>query len=546
MAVIYFEQAIKGARDNWFWNDEALANELAGRFYQETRKEMNARLHMEEAHAKYLEWGAYAKASQLESQHPRLLSRVIGRKSAATAARSESRVDIDTVIKASQTLSGEIQLERLLAKLMRLLIANAGAQKGVLLLHQDGQLVVRAQALDEVFEVQQQIPAEEARNISLAIVHYVRRTRQKVVLGDASADSQFNGEAYIAINRPKSVLCIPLQKQSELIGILYLENNLAVDAFTTGHAELLEMLSTQIAISLENAGLYTELEQKIALRTQALSQKNAELSETLHSLKQTQRQLVESEKLASLGQLVAGVAHEINTPVGVGVTGASTLADETAKIEALYRSGEMKRSDLDRYVHTASTISRLLLSNMERAATLTQSFKEVAIDQTSQERRTFRLDEYIREVLLNLNPILRKTLHQVEVDCAESIMVDSYPGAVSQILTNFVMNAMLHAFDEGSAGIMRIAVRELDADAIELRFSDNGKGIAQENLPRIFDPFFTTKRGHGGSGLGLSIIHNLASGTLMGKIEVESALGSGTTFTLTFPRKISASAPLHP
>jgi len=541
-AVNCFELAIKGARDNWFWNDEALANERAGRFYQGLGKEMNARLHMEEAHAKYLEWGALAKARQMEVLYPRLLSRVIGRRGAVSTLTTESRVDIDTVIKASQTLSGEIQLERLLAKLMRLLIANAGAQKGILLLHQDGQLVVRAQAQDEVFEVQQQIPAEEARNLSQAIVHYVRRTRQKVVLGDAAADSQFNSESYIAINRPKSVLCIPLQKQSELIGILYLENNLAVDAFTAGHTELLEMLSTQIAISLENAGLYTELEQKIALRTQALSRKNAELSDTLNSLKQTQRQLVESEKLASLGQLVAGVAHEINTPVGVGVTGASTLADETAKLEALYRSGDMKRSDLERYVNTASTISRLLLSNMERAATLTQSFKEVAIDQTSQERRTFRLDEYIREVLLNLNPILRKTDHRVDIDCADTIMIDSYPGALSQILTNLVMNALLHAFDEGTAGVMRIDVEELNDDLIELCFSDNGKGIAEETLPKIFDPFFTTKRGHGGSGLGLSIIHNLATGTLMGQIAVTSKPGTGTTFTLVFPRRIGAPA----
>jgi len=325
---------------------------------------------------------------------------------------------------------------------------------------------------------------------------------------------------------------------------LYLENNLAVDAFTASHTELLEILSTQIAISLENAGLYTELEHKIDLRTKALSQKNSELSETLNTLKLAQKQLVESEKLASLGQLVAGVAHEINTPVGVGVTGASTLAEETAKIEGLYISGEMKRSDLEHYVRTASTISRLLLSNMERAATLTQSFKEVAIDQTSQERRAFPLNEYIQEVLLNLSPILRKTEHRVEISCDESIVVDTYPGALSQILTNFVMNALLHAFDEGQAGILSIAVSEPDADSIELRFTDNGKGIPQANLPKIFDPFFTTKRGQGGSGLGLSIIHNLATATLKGKISVDSQLNRGTTFILCFPRKIADYATL--
>jgi len=548
-AILHFENAISGARENLFLNDEALANELAGKFYQDTGKGMLARMHLEEAHAKYLEWGAFAKARQMEGRYPILLSRVIARKGPGSILQlvaTENRLDIDTVIKASQTLSGEIQLDKLLAKLMRLLISNAGAQKGVLLMQQEGVLTVQAQAQDEVIEVRQNILAEQTTDISLAIIYYVMRTRKKVVLGDAAHDSQFSSDPYIALAHPKSVLCIPLQKQSELIGILYLENNLAVDAFTASHTELLEILSTQIAISLENAGLYTELEHKIDLRTQALSQKNNELSETLSSLKQTQKQLVESEKLASLGQLVAGVAHEINTPVGVGVTGASTLAEETAKIEGLYQSGEMKRSDLEHYVRTASTISRLLLSNMERAATLTQSFKEVAIDQTSQERRAFQLKEYIEEVLLNLSPMLRKTEHQVQIDCDESIVVDTYPGALSQILTNFVMNALLHAFDEGQVGKLLITVNEPDADSIELCFTDNGKGIPKENLPKIFDPFFTTKRGQGGSGLGLSIIHNLATGTLQGKISVESQEHLGTTFTLCFPRKIADQAQLAP
>ena len=545
-AALFFDKAISGARENRFLNDEALANELAGKFYRSAGKAMLARMYMEEAHAKYLEWGAFAKARQLEGEHSVLLSRVSGRRGAGANVQlhaNENRLDIDTIIKASQTLSGEIQLDKLLVKLVHLLISNAGAQKGVLLMQVDGVLTVQAQARDDIIEVRQNIPAEQATDISLAIINYVMRTRKKVVLGDACSDNQFNSDPYIATVQPKSVLCIPLQKQSELIGILYLENNLAVDAFTANHTELLEILSTQIAISLENAGLYTELEHKIDLRTQALSQKNHELSDTLNSLKQTQKQLVESEKLASLGQLVAGVAHEINTPVGVAVTGASTLAEETTKLDRLYQSGEMKRSDLDHYIRTASTISRLLLSNMERASTLTQSFKEVAIDQTSQERRAFPLHEYIQEVLLNLSPLLRKTEHQVEIDCDESLVVDTYPGALSQILTNLVMNALLHAFDDGKVGKLMISVSQPDEDLVELRFSDNGKGIPKENLPKIFDPFFTTKRGHGGSGLGLSIIHNLATGTLHGQISVSSILHAGTTFILSFPRKITDSMP---
>ena len=238
---------------------------------------------------------------------------------------------------------------------------------------------------------------------------------------------------------------------------------------------------------------------------------------------------------------MAAAATEIYTPVGVGVTGASTLAEETARLKSLFQTGAMKRSDLEAYVGTAATISRLLLGNMERAATLIQSFKDVAVDQTSEERRTFRLKAYIDEVLSNLGPMLRRAEHRISVDCDDELEVDTYPGALSQILTNFVMNALLHAFSDDMRGEMLIVVRGVYADGretdqVELRFSDNGRGIAQENLSKIFDPFFTTMRGRGGSGLGLNIIHSLVTGPLQGQIAVESQVGVGTTFIVRFPR----------
>ncbi|HWU97944.1 MAG TPA: AAA family ATPase [Oxalicibacterium sp.] len=541
----FYELAIKGARNHGFVNDEALAHELNGRFYLNQGREINARMHLEQAHAKYEEWGASAKAQQLEEMYPDMLARVIARKCAgrrgAAADTGDSQVDVQTVIRASQMLSGEIHLDKLLARLMNLVIENAGAQKGALLLVEQGRLYVQAAINGDTIELQQRRSLEKSTGISLAVVNYVKRTGEKVVLGDAAGDSQFNNDPYIEEERPKSILCLPLQKQGQLVGILYLENNLAVDAFTSQHAELLQILSTQIAISLENAGLYNDLEQKIEARTQALSQKNTELRDTLTSLRRTQKQLVESAKLASLGQLVAGVAHEINTPVGVGVTGASTLAEETARLKSLFQTGAMKRSDLEAYVGTAGTISKLLLANMERAATLIQSFKDVAVDQTSEERRTFRLKGYIDEVLSNLGPMLRRSEHSMTVNCDETLEVDTYPGALSQVITNFVMNAMLHAFPEDGHGDMLIVVRSVyaegkDTDLVELRFSDNGNGIPQENLAKIFDPFFTTMRGRGGSGLGLNIIHNLVTGPLQGQITVESQVGVGTTFIVRFPR----------
>lgn len=549
-AASLYEKAIKGARDNGFLNDEALSHELAGKFYLGVGKEINARMHLEQAHAKYEEWGAFAKALQLETSHSALLARVIARRRSDSRGLAEARerqVDIQTVIRASQALSGEIQLDKLLSKLMHLLIENAGAQKGALLVVAHGRLFVQAEINGDTIILQQEIAVEKCESLALSVINYVKRTGEKVVLGDAANDSQFNGDPYIEQERPKSILCLPLQKQGQLVGMLYMENNLAIDAFTNEHAELLQILSTQIAISLENATLYNELEQKIEARTQALSQKNTELHDTLNSLRLTQKQLVESAKLASLAQLVAGVAHEINTPVGVSVTGASTLSEETTRLKSLYQSGDMKRSDLDAYVGTATTISKLLLSNMERAATLIQSFKDVAVDQTSEERRIFRLKAYIDEVLSNLSPMLRRSEHRMTVNCDDALEVDTYPGALSQIITNFVMNALLHAFPDDKSGDMLIVVRNvyekgMETDLIELRFSDNGIGIAQANLARIFDPFFTTMRGRGGSGLGLNIIHNLVTGSLQGQITVESQVGVGTTFIVRFPRNPAAIA----
>ncbi len=546
-AARHYDLAIQGARAHGYLNDEALATELAARFYVDAGKAMHARMYMEEAHARYSKWGAVNKVVQLEQNWPELLKSLMERKnSAATMATSSGKrmLDIDTLIKASQTLSGEIQFDKLLEKLMRLLIENAGAQKGVLLLQKNGILTVQARIEADIIEVRQDIAANDSADLSLAVMNYVTHTRERIVLSDAGKDVRFSTDPYIEKVRPKSVLCIPLQKQSELVGILYLENNLALDAFTPERCELLQILSTQIAMSLENAGLYNELEQKIEARTQALKQKNQELINTLDHLEQTHRQLVESAKLASLGQLVAGVAHEINTPIGVGVTAASTLAEETGKITSLYEEGTMKRSDLENYVSSAASISKLLLSNMDRAATLIQSFKDVAIDQASEERRIFDLRKYIDEVLLNLNPMVRKHGHSIEVDCPDLMEIDTYPGALAQVLTNFVTNALLHAFSEDVPGTMSVRVRELERAEIELRFSDNGSGIPAETLPKIFDPFFTTMRGRGGSGLGLSIIHNLVTGSLQGRIEAQSEVHVGTTFIVRFPRSLESAAVL--
>ncbi len=260
----------------------------------------------------------------------------------------------------------------------------------------------------------------------------------------------------------------------------------------------------------------------------------ASLETTLTELRLAQDNLVEARKMAALAGLVAGIAHEINTPVGLALTSGSHLRQQTAMLAEKLRAGTIKRSELDQYLVLAEEAGSHLETNLQRAAELIRSFKQVAIDQTSQERRSFDLRQYIEAVLFSLGPRLKKLPHRVEIDCPADLKMDSYPGAVAQVLSNLILNAVIHAFPQQQAGHIRIAAHS-DGALVTLSVSDDGVGIPPENLPRIFDPFFTTKRGDGGSGLGLHIVFNLATRTLGGEVRCDSTPGMGTTFQLRLP-----------
>jgi PAS domain S-box-containing protein len=275
-------------------------------------------------------------------------------------------------------------------------------------------------------------------------------------------------------------------------------------------------------------------EKRVEMRTQELSRSNDELKLTLERLQQTQRQLVESEKMAALGGLVAGIAHEINTPVGIGVTAASVLEDETRQLAGLYRQGQMKKADLEQYMSVTERSSQMILNNLERAAELIRSFKQVAVDQSSENKRRINVKSYLEEILTSLRPSLRKARASCTVDCVEDLEIESYPGVLSQIITNLVINALTHAFDGEQNGVISIMVKK-PGDRLEIEFSDNGKGMSPEVLARIFDPFFTTRRGEGGSGLGLHIVYNLVTQTLKGGITAHSQPGRGTSFAIQWP-----------
>jgi PAS domain S-box-containing protein len=254
-----------------------------------------------------------------------------------------------------------------------------------------------------------------------------------------------------------------------------------------------------------------------------------------------EREQLETEKMAALGVVVAGVAHEINTPIGVGYTLVTHFKSKTREFTELFEKNMMKRSDLQNFVDLSREMSTQLITNISRASDLIQSFKKIAVDQSSDDQREFNLNEYLHEIVTSLMPTLRKTSHKIEIDCPDDIDVNSYPGALSQIITNLVMNALVHAFDAGRSGTMRIDAC-LIGDQVQLNFSDDGKGIPAEHLPKIFDPFFTTKRGAGGSGLGLNIVFNMVTRKLRGRVTCNSVEGEGTVFKIEMPLVVDTNA----
>lgn len=280
--------------------------------------------------------------------------------------------------------------------------------------------------------------------------------------------------------------------------------------------------------------LNEDLEDRVTRRTSELARTNQELQTALESLRQAQSQLVMSEKLAALGGLVAGVAHEINTPVGVALSATSTMAEKNRILSELFAKGDMKRSDLTEYLESTREGVEMSLLNLNRASDLIRSFKMVAADQVSESRRRFNVREYVGQVLLSLRPKLKKTAHRVEVECDEDLVIESYPGAFSQILTNFIVNSLTHAYDEKEAGLIHIGIAKND-EVLTLTYSDDGCGIASEMQDKIFEPFYTTARAKGSTGLGLHIVFNIVTGTLGGTVTCCSAPGQGTTFQVRMP-----------
>ena len=284
---------------------------------------------------------------------------------------------------------------------------------------------------------------------------------------------------------------------------------------------------------------------EIAQREAALRRAKERADAALVDLRRTQDDLVRAEKLASLGELVAGVAHEINTPLGIALTTATSVRDEARGFQTTVSAGTLSKSRLSHFVGRIEEGAGLLCANLARAADLVHGFKQVAVDRVSDERRSISLCVWLDELLASLQPLLRKGGHRIERACEPDLVVDTNPGALAQVVTNLITNAIVHGFAAGRPGLIRVAVERTEA-TIAIEVADDGRGIAATDLGRIFDPFFTTARGAGSTGLGMHIVHNLVTATLKGRIAVESEPGRGTVVRIEVPASAVADPPRIP
>lgn len=270
---------------------------------------------------------------------------------------------------------------------------------------------------------------------------------------------------------------------------------------------------------------------------EALRSKQSELEKLVNDLRQAQDRLVQSEKMAALGGLVAGITHEVNTPVGIGVTATSFLSEKLTALEHAYNDKSLTPKVLEHFIAEAKQGAELLNTNLVRASELIASFKQIAVDQTSEAIRTIQLQEYLNEIIRSLQPHFKKTKHHIEVNCPENLVLSCPAGAISQIFTNLLMNSLIHGFEHMDEGDINITVID-EGNVVDITYSDNGKGLTAEQLEKLFHPFFTTKRDQGGSGLGTHITYNLVRQTLGGSIQVRSEPGQGLSYHIRFPKNL--------
>ncbi|AUT01034.1 serine/threonine protein kinase [Nostoc sp. CENA543] len=615
-AIELYDRAIALAQEHEYIHESALANELAAKFYLQWGKQKFAQSYLIDAYYGYLRWGAATKLRHLQAQYPEILASFIQQdtlipkshfysdinldNSAETSTLTSNdtvisshstsisdMLDLAAVIKAYQTISGEIELQELLSKLIELVMENAGASKCVLILHDEknSSLNVTAISLNSTFAATHteflSTPLESSEDIPITIINYVKRTQEILVIDDTSHHTSLTTDIYITNKKPKSILCIPMVNQSKLLGIVYLENNLITSAFTRDRLEVIKLLITQAGISLENAMLYKNLaeakesleeynhnlEAKVAARTTELHNKNQSLQAALQQLKLTQSQLIQSEKMSSLGQMVAGIAHEINNPINfihANLIHTTEYIENLLDLINIYKQEYPEDSpnilekceeiDLDFIGEDLPRILNSMKVGSLRIRDIVLSLRNFSrLDEA--DMKPVDIHEGIDNTLLILQHRIYKNSSENQQN-SEQIepkiliikeygklpLVTCYASQINQVFLNILTNAVdaIENSKSQNAELLtkpQICIRtELTkSQIVRISISDNGCGIPETIQAKIFDPFFTTKPIGSGTGLGLSVSYQIVVEKHKGKLICNSTPGEGTEFIIDIP-----------
>ncbi len=602
-AMELFDLAISGAKENEYIHEEALANELAAKFYLKWGKQKIAKAYLDDAYYGYIRWGAKAKVKDLQQRYPQLLTHIpLNDK---TDSRSEKHnplseaaplpeishnksiscsnttisayLDFESVIKASQALSEQIKLDELLSTLMEVIMENAGASKCALILSKNTNLELTAISCNSntssISTELPSIPLESSNNVPVRLINYIKRTKESILVDDANTQNFLLTDSYIIREKPKSILCIPIINQSKLFGILYLENKLTAGVFTKNRIKLLNLIANQAAISLKNAILYNNLteakeelenynqtlEEKVAERIQEIDDKSQRLKKALQDLQSTQSQLIQTEKMSSLGQMVAGIAHEINNPVNFihgNINHASQYVQDLLDLITIYQqentssdsivAKKASEIDLDFILEDLPKLLKSVEIGTSRIRQIILGLRNFSrLDEA--EMKCVDIHEGIENTLMILQHRFKAKDNRPEIQVIKEYgqlpQINCYASQLNQVFMNILSNA-IDALEDSQTKrktnenlAICIVTEIVNSNTARIKISDNGSGIEQKVQQKIFDPFFTTKPVGSGTGLGLSISYQIIVDKHKGQLICNSTVGEGTEFLIDIPMK---------